>query len=77
MGNYWTRPRDAGAEELIVDELVAILLPERLEQYANDDSGNDSLESERSLVRLRLGGDYDPEAWDDAMELIRERYQRA
>jgi hypothetical protein len=54
--------------KMIADELEEI-------GAVGDDIGDDarSLREHESLVRTRLGGDYDPAAWDDAMEILRER----
>lgn len=66
--------RDMTAAEKIADQLIAICTTEALREYANDASGAESLRQHESLVRTRLGGDYDASAWDEAMDRIRERY---
>lgn len=62
------------AAQKIADELIDICTEERLREFASDDSGNDSLEQHRSLVQIRLGGSYRSEAWDKAMDLLREQF---
>ncbi len=57
---------------MIADELEAICTTERLASFATSDT--DDLGQHRSLVETRLGGDYDDGAWDDALEILRERY---
>ena len=60
---------------MIVNELRAICTEERLDAFAADTTGHDSLRCEEALVRTRLGGDYDAGAWDDAMKLLRSELE--
>lgn len=63
------------AAQAIATELRAICTEEQIARYRanmDDESGGyDSLRNHESLVRIRLGGDYDASAWDDAMEILR------
>jgi hypothetical protein len=55
---------------MIAVELRSIVSRETLAAYLADESGHDSLRSYESLIRIRLGGDYDPSAWDAAMAVL-------
>jgi hypothetical protein len=58
--------------DLIATELRAIVPEDMLAEYVADDSGCVSLDCHRSLVRTRLGGDYEDSAWAAACESLRD-----
>lgn len=70
-GLDWVQVGRRRAAAAIAEELREVVSSETLEAYIADESEHDSLESYRALVRTRLGGSYDAEAWPDAMELLR------
>ena len=56
---------------MIAEELKSILGEVRLAEWASTyDAIDDGWKEYEALVRTRLGGDYDPEAWDDALEIL-------
>lgn len=62
------------AIESIVEELKAVCGEERLANYAADATGNDSLDSYRSLVEARMGKVAGGE-WAEACEAIRREFR--
>jgi len=77
LGWDWAVVRDITSEsaERIARALATICTEERLREYAADEYGHDELLQYESLVRIRLGADYDDSAWDAAMDIIRERHR--
>lgn len=71
-GRTWVQVGRARSAEAIARELREIVVSETIQAFISDASGHDSLRQYESLVRTRLGGSYDAEAWDDAMEVLRE-----
>lgn len=67
------RRRQQAAQE-IANELRAIVGQDELAAFiadAGDEAGGyHSLRHHEALVRTRLGGAYDPDAWDAAMEML-------
>lgn len=63
------------AEEL-VEDLLAVCGKERLREYAEScaEGGSDTLDCYYAAVKARNGVGNVDEEWDEAMELIRERY---
>jgi hypothetical protein len=55
----------------IVTELREVVPDETMQAYVDDQSGNDSLDQYRSIVKTRLGGDYSDDAWGDACDMLR------
>lgn len=61
------------AARLLADELIAVSVEETLRRWvAEGDIGQ--LHQHESLMQARLGGDYDPTAWDDAFAIIATRF---
>lgn len=58
--------------QMIADELRAVVHEDTLQAFVDDDSGHDSLRYYETIVKIRLGGDYDASAWHDACQLLRE-----
>lgn len=63
------------AAQIIRAELVAICTARELALFAIDESGNRDLRMHEQLVATRLGGDYVPAAWDEAMSLLQAQAQ--
>jgi len=74
LGEYGLGPIYASdlAAELIIDELKKIASVAELRDYARSDGV--SLRQHESLVRTRLGKNYDPVAWNEAMDGICDEF---
>lgn len=64
---------ESATAEQIVRHLEQVAAREQLEEFAAQDGGD--LSQFRSLIETRTGCHVEQAAWDEAMDLIRERYE--